>query len=212
MQGIDIRLRRSCPRANGGGDAYRDEDAHFARRQAFGLDDIDSSTHYVEHAAKTLFLMWVTLTEHKWVTLGERRGSRGAGISWPLRRSEARRSSTWHSVPTATGRGLGWSWWWRRTYALNSGVARKSIACRSCHHQGLKPHSFHGSARLKPCPDTNQIITSCSRKCRNSRSPLSSGLNRAQPGVAQALVGAASTRVDASRAVRHLSNCEVIMA
>src|ERR1039458_6821615 len=48
-------------------------------------------------------------------------------------------------------------------------VARKSIACRSCHHQGLKPHSFHGSARLKPCPDTNQIITSCSRKCRNSR-------------------------------------------
>ena len=74
MQGIDIRLRWSCPRANGGGDAYRDEDAHFARRQAFGLDDIDSSTHYVEHAAKTLFLMWVTLTEHKWVTLGERRG------------------------------------------------------------------------------------------------------------------------------------------
>src|ERR1019366_5547650 len=42
------------------------------------------------------------------------------------------------------------------------------MACRSCHHQGLKPHSFHGSARLKPCPDTNQIITSCSRKCRNS--------------------------------------------
>ena len=76
MQGIDIRLRWSCPRANGGGDAYRDEDAHFARRQAFGLDDIDSSTHYVEHAAKTLFLMWVTLTEHKWVTLGERRGTR----------------------------------------------------------------------------------------------------------------------------------------
>src|ERR1035438_10582034 len=36
-------------------------------------------------------------------------------------RSEARRSSPWHSVPTATGRGLGWSWWWRRTYALNSG-------------------------------------------------------------------------------------------
>ena len=28
---------------------------------------------------------------------------------------------TWHSVPTAAGRGLGWSWWWRRTYALNSG-------------------------------------------------------------------------------------------
>src|ERR1035438_6716978 len=27
---------------------------------------------------------------------------------------------TWHSVPTAAGRGLGWSWWWRRTYVLNS--------------------------------------------------------------------------------------------
>src|ERR1035441_6380492 len=51
---------------------------------------------------------------------------------------------------------------------LTQDVARKSMACRSCHHQGLKPHSFHGSARLKPCPDTNQIITSCSRKCRNS--------------------------------------------
>src|ERR1039458_4679328 len=42
------------------------------------------------------------------------------------------------------------------------------MACRSCHHQGLKPHSFHGSARLKPCPFTKQIIKSCSRKCRNS--------------------------------------------
>src|ERR1039458_8179985 len=49
------------------------------------------------------------------------------------------------------------------------------MACRSCHHQGLKPHSFHGSARLKPCPDTNQIITSCSRKCRNSRRRLKAG-------------------------------------
>src|ERR1039458_7735723 len=49
------------------------------------------------------------------------------------------------------------------------------MACRSCHHQGLKPHSFHGSARLKPCPDTNQIITSCSRKCRNSSRRLSAG-------------------------------------
>src|ERR1035441_6396279 len=53
---------------------------------------------------------------------------------------------------------------------------RKSIASRSCHHQGLKPHSFRGSARLKPCPDTNQIITSCIRKCRNSSRRLSAGL------------------------------------
>ena len=41
----------------------------------FGADDIDSRTHYVEHPAKMLFLVWVTLTEHKWVILRERRGS-----------------------------------------------------------------------------------------------------------------------------------------
>jgi hypothetical protein len=40
---------------------------------------------------------------------------------------------------------------------------------------GAKAHSFRGSAWLKPCPDTNQIITSCSRKCRNSRRRLSAG-------------------------------------
>ena len=45
---------------------------------------------------------------------------------------------------------------------------RSSIASRSCHHQGLKPYAFRGSARLKPCPDTNQIITSRSRKLRAS--------------------------------------------
>jgi hypothetical protein len=75
VQGIDIRLRAICPRANRSGYAYCDEDAHFARRQAFGLDDIDSPTHYVEHAAKTLFLVLVPLTEQKWVTLAERRGT-----------------------------------------------------------------------------------------------------------------------------------------
>src|ERR1039458_5075884 len=58
-------------------------------------------------------------------------------------------------------------------------VARKSMASRACHHQGLKPHSFHGSARLKPCPDTNQIITSCRRKWRNSSRRLSAGVLRA---------------------------------
>src|ERR1035441_4211400 len=94
----------------------------------------------------------------------------------PSRRSEARRSSTWHSVPTATGRVLGWSWWWRRTYALNSGC------CPEGHYEQVSPspgakaqYLSHGSARLKPCPDTNQIITSCSRKCRNSRRRLKAG-------------------------------------
>src|ERR1019366_171254 len=49
------------------------------------------------------------------------------------------------------------------------------MASRACHYQGLKPHSFPGTARLKPCPDTNQIITSCSRKCRNSSRRLKAG-------------------------------------
>ena len=74
MQDALVRLRCSCPRANRGVDADRDEDAQFAQRQAFGLDDIDSRTPYAEHLAKMLFSVWVTLTEHKWVTLGERRG------------------------------------------------------------------------------------------------------------------------------------------
>src|ERR1035438_9404707 len=107
------------------------------------------------------------------------RQSRGAGISWPLRRSQAPRSSTWHSVPTATGRGLGWSWWWRRTYALNSGCYPEEHGVQVLPSPGakawLKPHFFHGSARLKPCPDTNQIITSYSRKCRTSRRRLKAG-------------------------------------
>src|ERR1017187_163752 len=115
MQGIDIRLRRSCPRANGGGDAYRDEDAHFARRQAFGLDDIDSSTHYVEHAAKTLFLMWVTLTEHKWVTLGERRGNTSAEVEITDQRVEVTLPKRAHNpLLLAAGFGQGSTpipWW-----------------------------------------------------------------------------------------------------
>jgi len=44
---------------------------------AFGVDDIESGTpivSYAEYRAKPLFLVWVTLTEHKWVILGERRG------------------------------------------------------------------------------------------------------------------------------------------
>src|ERR1039457_1084214 len=39
------------------------------------------------------------------------------------------------------------------------GVVRKSITSGSRHHQGLKPSTSRmGSARLKPCPDTNQMI------------------------------------------------------
>ena len=44
---------------------------------AFGADESDSATPYVEDVeqrAQTLFFVWVTLTEHKWVTFGERRG------------------------------------------------------------------------------------------------------------------------------------------
>jgi hypothetical protein len=44
---------------------------------AFGVDDDDSGTPYVNYAeqqAKTLFFVWVSLTEPKWVILRERRG------------------------------------------------------------------------------------------------------------------------------------------
>jgi len=44
---------------------------------AFGVDDDDNGTPYVNYAeqrAKTLFFVWVSLTEHKWVILRERRG------------------------------------------------------------------------------------------------------------------------------------------
>jgi len=44
---------------------------------AFGADESDSATPYVEDVeqrAQTLFFVWVTLTEHKWVIFGERRG------------------------------------------------------------------------------------------------------------------------------------------
>jgi hypothetical protein len=74
MQSVHIRPRGSCPQAHRGGDADRGEDAHFARRQAFSLDDIDSRTHDVEHLATTLFLVRDNLSEHKQVTVGERRG------------------------------------------------------------------------------------------------------------------------------------------
>jgi hypothetical protein len=74
MQDAHIRLKCSCRGENRGVDADRDEDARFARWQAFGLDDIDSRTPYAEHLAKMPFSVWVTLTEHKWVTFGERRG------------------------------------------------------------------------------------------------------------------------------------------
>jgi hypothetical protein len=50
---------------------------------AFGADESDSATPYVEDVeqrAQTLFFVWVTLTEHKWVIFGERReGDYSAG-------------------------------------------------------------------------------------------------------------------------------------
>ncbi len=44
---------------------------------AFGVDDTAGGTpivNYAENREKTLFFVWVTLSEHKWVILGERRG------------------------------------------------------------------------------------------------------------------------------------------
>jgi hypothetical protein len=44
---------------------------------AFGVDAVESGipiVECVERRAKTLFFVWVTLTERKWVIFGERRG------------------------------------------------------------------------------------------------------------------------------------------
>jgi len=49
MQGSHFWFRGSCPRANRGGNAHRDEDSHFARRQKRGADDNAGPTLYVEH-------------------------------------------------------------------------------------------------------------------------------------------------------------------
>src|ERR1035438_3719461 len=65
---------------------------------------------------------------------------------------EARRSSTWHSVPTATGRGLGWSWWWRRKYALNSGCCPEEHGVQVLPSPGAKAPflSRFGTAEAMP--------------------------------------------------------------
>jgi hypothetical protein len=50
---------------------------------AFGVDDTARGTpivNYAENRAKPLFFVWVTLSEHKWVILGERRGGCGGRI------------------------------------------------------------------------------------------------------------------------------------
>ena len=55
------------------------ETINLPEGNAFGVDDVESGTptvDYAEHQAKTLFFVWVTLTEQKWVIFGERRGAR----------------------------------------------------------------------------------------------------------------------------------------
>jgi hypothetical protein len=42
-------------------------DNHFVRLRVFGAPGNDTLTPYVEHSPQTLFFVWVTLTEHKWV-------------------------------------------------------------------------------------------------------------------------------------------------
>jgi len=55
---------------------------------AFGVDDDDGGTSYVNYAeqrAKTRFFVWVSLTEHKWVILRKRRGpNKRMGQSSPM--------------------------------------------------------------------------------------------------------------------------------
>ena len=79
MQGSGFRFRSCCPRANRNGYAHLDEDNSFAARQKSGADDIAVSTPMPPTRPKlreTLFFVWVTLSEHKWVTFGERRGAK----------------------------------------------------------------------------------------------------------------------------------------
>jgi len=44
-------------------------------RHAFGVDDIALAN--ILARGQIVFFVWVTLTEHKWVILAERRGQRG---------------------------------------------------------------------------------------------------------------------------------------
>jgi hypothetical protein len=103
MRGSRTRPRGFCPRVNRGDDAHRDEDNHFAPRRAFGADDIDGPTVYGEHRPQILFFEWVTLTEHKWVTLGERRLARQHGVyavAHPLRLDYTRLKKRLGGSPT----------------------------------------------------------------------------------------------------------------
>ena len=59
------------------------ETINLPEGNAFGVDDVESGTptvNYAEHQAKTLFFVWVTLTEQKWVIFGERRGALVCGL------------------------------------------------------------------------------------------------------------------------------------
>ena len=69
---------------------------------AFGVDDGESVYLYVNsagHRAKTLFFVWVTLTEHKWVILGERRGVQ---VLDPVQRTIVWESSTIEAIVHVT--------------------------------------------------------------------------------------------------------------
>ena len=77
VQGSQIRSGDSCRRQIVAEARILKKTINLAQDNACGVDDDDSGTPYVdkaEHRVKVLFFVWATLTEHKWVIPGERRG------------------------------------------------------------------------------------------------------------------------------------------
>ena len=75
VRNLPTKLKEPCPRANRGRDADADEDTHLARSRACGADDNEDATPHSELPPQMLFFESVTLTEHKWVILRQRRGT-----------------------------------------------------------------------------------------------------------------------------------------
>ena len=79
---------------------------------AFGADESDSATPYVEDVeqrAQTLFFVWVTLTEHKWVIFGERRGRGGESRNLWIVDSSGAHGQKLLEYKGSTENGLDWT-------------------------------------------------------------------------------------------------------
>src|SRR6266567_3401621 len=70
-------------------------------RHAFGVDDIALAN--ILARGQIVFFVWVTLTEHKWVILAERRGLGMGDLHWPVGGSPEPRSEPADWVARAAG-------------------------------------------------------------------------------------------------------------